>query len=81
MTQKLDDYLVTLRRGLEAIEAVCTQEPFALTEVLEILTGLVDKSLVVKSDNGGIARFGQLETVRPKWRPFSGGTPSGAWPW
>jgi predicted ATPase len=58
---------------LEAAEAVCgnpepsinhqssTMEP---SDVLDVLTGLVDKSLVVAEQQGGDERFRLLETVR-----------------
>ena len=49
---------------VEAIEAVCSADPIRPTDVLDVLTGLIDKSLVVKTEVGGAARYMQLETVR-----------------
>jgi predicted ATPase/DNA-binding CsgD family transcriptional regulator len=50
--------------SLEAVEVVCSGEQIERADVLEYLTALVDKSLVVKTEVGGAARYGQLETVR-----------------
>jgi non-specific serine/threonine protein kinase len=50
--------------NLEAAESACSGEPIVRGFVLQALTGLVDKSLVVKMEVGGTARYGQLETVR-----------------
>jgi predicted ATPase/DNA-binding CsgD family transcriptional regulator len=49
---------------LEAIEAVCSDERAERPDVLELLAGLVEKSLVIKADFGGVARYRQLETLR-----------------
>ncbi len=52
---------------LEAAEAVCGEGGIDPTEVLDLLTRLVDKSLVmalVTEDATGEARYWQLETVR-----------------
>jgi predicted ATPase/Flp pilus assembly protein TadD len=49
---------------LEAAEAVCTGEGVATDEVLEHLTHLVDKSLVVFEEHGGEVRYRLLEMVR-----------------
>jgi predicted ATPase len=49
---------------LEAIEAVCTAEDGLAVDVLEGVTSLVDKSLLVRRDGvGGEPRFGMLETI------------------
>ena len=49
---------------LRAAESVCTGEQLARVEVLESLSQLVDKSLVVAREEGGEARYRLLETVR-----------------
>lgn len=55
---------------LEAAEAVCADPDQAASQnlppgkVLELLAQLVDKSLVMKEDREGAARFHRLETVR-----------------
>jgi predicted ATPase/DNA-binding CsgD family transcriptional regulator len=50
---------------LEAAEAVCADAPTPLAEdVLGTLTALVDKSLVLATEEGGRARYGLLETIR-----------------
>ena len=53
---------------LEAAEAVCADDQVPTAEILDVLSRLVDKSLVSASDAGGDARFSQLQTsvaVRP----------------
>ncbi|MFJ8666116.1 BTAD domain-containing putative transcriptional regulator [Streptomyces sp. NPDC093600] len=49
---------------LEAAEAVCTGDGIAPGDVLDLLTGLVDKSIVVAEHTGGTARYRLLETIR-----------------
>ncbi len=49
--------------ALEAAEAVCAGEGIAGADVLEILTSLVDKSLVVVDARGADARYRLLETT------------------
>ena len=49
---------------LEAAEEVCSREGIECEEVLDLLTRLVDKSLVQVSEQGGEARYRLLETVR-----------------
>jgi non-specific serine/threonine protein kinase len=49
---------------LEAAEAVCAGHGLEHGEVLDRLTGLVDRSLVVVEDAGGPARYRLLETLR-----------------
>jgi non-specific serine/threonine protein kinase len=49
---------------LEAVEAVCASEGIEEDEVLDLLSHLVDKSLVVVQERGGEARYRLLETVR-----------------
>lgn len=50
--------------ALEAAEAVCAEEGIEQYEVLDLLSQLVDKSLVVKEEKGEIARYWLLETIR-----------------
>jgi predicted ATPase len=50
--------------SLDAAETVCADEPIERSEVLEALTGLVGKSLVLMSEANGAARYGLLETIR-----------------
>ncbi|HEV2358290.1 MAG TPA: LuxR C-terminal-related transcriptional regulator [bacterium] len=49
---------------LEAAEAVCAGDGLEAPEILDLLTSLVDKSLVLAEIQGGEARYGLLETVR-----------------
>jgi hypothetical protein len=49
---------------LEAAEAVGAGESVAAWELLDLLTSLVDKSLVTYDDPGGEGRYWLLETVR-----------------
>jgi predicted ATPase/DNA-binding CsgD family transcriptional regulator len=50
--------------GLDAVEGVCTGRGVGAGEVLDLLTHLVDKSLILAEVPAGEARFGILETVR-----------------
>ena len=49
---------------LEAAEAVGAGEPVAAAEVLDLLAGLVDKSLVLAEARGAEERYRLLETLR-----------------
>ena len=49
--------------GLTAAEAVCADEQVPAGEILDVLSRLVDKSLVIASSAGGEARFSQLQTL------------------
>jgi predicted ATPase/DNA-binding CsgD family transcriptional regulator len=49
---------------LGAAESVCAREELERAEVLELLSHLVDKSLVVAREEGGEARYRLLEMVR-----------------
>ncbi len=49
---------------LEAAEAVCVGESVEAADILDLLTQLADKSLVVVDTQGGEARYRLLETVR-----------------
>ncbi|HUR49848.1 MAG TPA: adenylate/guanylate cyclase domain-containing protein [Acidimicrobiales bacterium] len=48
---------------LEAAESVCAAPPLAAAQVMDVLTGLVDKSLVVM-DGGPSTRYRMLESIR-----------------
>jgi non-specific serine/threonine protein kinase len=50
--------------ALEAAEAVCTGVGIEREDVLDLLTHLVDKSLVLVTEQDGEARYRLLETVR-----------------
>ena len=49
--------------GLTAAEAVCADEYLQAGEILDVLSRLVDKSLVTASSTGSEARFSQLQTL------------------
>lgn len=49
---------------LPAAEAVCGFDPIEDFEVLDLLTSLVDKSLVLTEEEGGVTRYRMLETLR-----------------
>jgi predicted ATPase/DNA-binding SARP family transcriptional activator len=49
---------------LEAAEGVCAGDGIEAWEVLDVLTGLVDKSLVIVDEQGEQPRYRLLETVR-----------------
>jgi non-specific serine/threonine protein kinase len=49
---------------LEAAEAICADASLEAWQVLDLLTRLVDKSLVLLDDGGEAARYRLLETVR-----------------
>lgn len=49
---------------LEAAESVCAGEHIERRQILDLLTHLVDKSLVLVEEHGGAARFRMLETIR-----------------
>jgi len=50
--------------GLEAAEAVCSEEPIVAFEVLELLASLVDRSLVIAAEREGKSRYRLLESIR-----------------
>jgi non-specific serine/threonine protein kinase len=50
--------------ALEAAEAVCAGGGLAASDVLDVLSALLDKSLVEMVESGGNARYRLLETVR-----------------
>ena len=49
---------------LEAAESICAGEELQRDEVLELLSQLLDKSLVVAQERDGAARYRLLETIR-----------------
>jgi predicted ATPase/DNA-binding SARP family transcriptional activator len=49
--------------GLTAAEAVCADDQVPAGEILDVLSRLVDKSLLTASGGDGEARFGQLQTL------------------
>jgi predicted ATPase/class 3 adenylate cyclase len=49
---------------LDAAEAVCAGEPVAADDVLDVLAGLVARSLVIALHDGQVTRYRLLETVR-----------------
>jgi non-specific serine/threonine protein kinase len=48
---------------LDAVEQVCG-DGFALEELLDTLTSLVDKSILIREESQGVVRFRLLETLR-----------------
>src|SRR5438132_11023642 len=56
--------LFTGRFTLEDVEAVCTPDADPASRALDLLSSLVDKSLVVKEDARGIACYRLHETMR-----------------
>lgn len=49
---------------LEGAEAVCADEDLAEDRVLDAVAGLVDKSILIREDRHGQARYRLLETIR-----------------
>lgn len=64
--QRVFDRLSAFSGGftLEAAEHVCAGALVAEAEVLELLSRLIDKSLVFVTGVGGRTRYGRIETVR-----------------
>ncbi len=64
--QMLLDRLSVFAGGfdLEAAEVVCSAEPLASDDVIDLLRSLVEKSLVMVDEGHGISRYGLLETIR-----------------
>ncbi len=50
--------------GLEAAEAVCEGDPLESFDILDLLTSLVEKSLVMMEERDGSSRYRMLETIR-----------------
>jgi predicted ATPase/class 3 adenylate cyclase len=49
---------------LDGAEAVCGAEPLTREDVLDLVTSLVEKSLVTVEQEDGGSRYGMLETIR-----------------
>jgi non-specific serine/threonine protein kinase len=49
---------------LEAVEQTCADEDIAQEDVLELVTGLVDKSILAREEHGSRVRYRLLETIR-----------------
>lgn len=49
--------------GLDAVEQVCTVDS-APAEIVDALSGLVDKSILIREEQGSVVRFRMLETLR-----------------
>jgi len=49
---------------LPAAESICGAEPLSSDDVLDLLTSLVEKSLVILDESCGVPRFRMLETIR-----------------
>jgi non-specific serine/threonine protein kinase len=50
--------------SLEAVEAVCGDDTTQAEEILDLLGGLIDKSLVVTTSGRAVTRYRLLETIR-----------------
>ena len=55
---------------LDAAEAVCGADPLTSDDVLDLLTSLVEKSLVMTDESESSARYKQLETIRDFAREY-----------
>ncbi len=71
--QMLLDRLSVFSGGfdLEAAEAVCGAEPIESADVIDLLSSLVEKSLVMVEQGDGSSRYGLLETIREFAREHS----------
>ncbi len=49
---------------LDAVEAVCADELLPAEDMVDLLAGLVDKSILISEDVGGVVRYRMLETIR-----------------
>ena len=64
--QMLLDRLSVFAGGfdLQAAEVVCSEEPLVPDDVIDLLSSLVEKSLVMVDQESGTSRYGLLETIR-----------------
>ena len=64
--QMLLDRLSVFAGGfdLPAAEAICGAEPLVAEDVVDLLSSLVEKSLVMVEQGDGVSRYGLLETIR-----------------
>jgi non-specific serine/threonine protein kinase len=49
---------------LDAVEDICADETLPEADLLDLVAGLVDKSILVRDDRSGPARYRMLETIR-----------------
>ncbi|MET7394134.1 LuxR C-terminal-related transcriptional regulator [Dactylosporangium sp. NPDC005572] len=49
---------------LDSVEQVCADDTLPVESIAGLMAGLVDKSVVVREDHGGQARYRLLETIR-----------------
>ncbi|MET7334924.1 LuxR C-terminal-related transcriptional regulator [Nonomuraea sp. NPDC005650] len=49
---------------LEAVERICAGDPFTADDVFDLVTALIDKSIVARDDHDARTRYRLLETVR-----------------
>ncbi|HLV79403.1 MAG TPA: tetratricopeptide repeat protein, partial [Chthonomonadaceae bacterium] len=65
---------------LEAVETVCAGEGIEDRGLLDLLTGLVEKSLVLSEEQGGKSRYRMLETIREyAWQRLHEGRKEAEW--
>ncbi|MCG7597303.1 LuxR C-terminal-related transcriptional regulator [Mycobacterium sp. PSTR-4-N] len=50
--------------AFDALAAVCADDRLPADELVDVLAGLVEKSIIVRDDSGGRARYRMLETLR-----------------
>lgn len=64
--QRLFQCLSVFQGGwtLEAAELICSDENYDDSEIMDLLNGLLDKSLIFSIDENGMCRFNMLETIR-----------------
>lgn len=49
---------------LDAVEDICADETLPEADLLDLVAGLVDKSVLIREDQDGPARYRMLETIR-----------------
>jgi predicted ATPase/class 3 adenylate cyclase/predicted negative regulator of RcsB-dependent stress response len=57
---------------IEAAEQICSDEHLDTYEIMDILTDLLDKSLITSKEERGIMRFGMLESIRQYAKDMAG---------